>query len=72
MPRRIITAVLLTVLAAPALASTGGEQHAGSGKDPGHGAEATCCPCSMPLPSPSKGEAPRSNIDEHPEDYQAG
>lgn len=72
MPRRVITVALLTVLAAPAWASTGREQQVGSGKDPGHGAEAACCPCSGQQPSPVNGEAPGRNIDEHPEDYQAG
>lgn len=81
MPRKVITAVLLAVLAAPGLATEGNQQKEVS-EDPSTKTRSkTVCVCKFEgRPDPARAHpcAPvqsektetKSNIDEHPEDYQ--
>lgn len=81
MSKRIALAALLSVLAAPGLA-TEGKQPKGASEDPSTKTSSkTVCVCTFEgRPDPAKAHpcAPvrsektetRSNIDEHPEDYQ--
>lgn len=83
MSKRIALAALLSVLAAPGLA-TEGEQRKEATEDPSKKTTSkTVCVCTFegrPDPAQAHPCAPvqrektetRSNIDEHPEDYQAG
>jgi hypothetical protein len=78
--KRIALAALLSVLAAPGLASEGSKQQEASSTKT---TSKTVCVCTLegrPDPAQAHPCAPvhrektetRSNIDEHPEDYQAG
>ena len=83
MSMRIALAVLMSVLAAPGLATEGNQPREAS-EDPSTKTRSkTVCVCTFegrPDPARSHPCAPvqsektetRSNIDEHPEDYQAG
>ena len=83
MSKRIALAVLMSVLAAPGLATEGNQPREAS-EDPSTKTRSkTVCVCTFegrPDPARSHPCAPvqsektetRSNIDEHPEDYQGG
>jgi hypothetical protein len=81
--KRIALAALLSVLAAPGLASEGSKQQEVSRDASTKTTSKTVCVCTLEgRPDPARAHpcAPvqrektetRSNIDEHPEDYQAG